>query len=131
MNEPVDIHLTDEFTRRLVVHSAVTGEVILITMDKIELCLMKNQNCLTSKREWATPAGILATILTTLAATQFRDYILPKEVWLAVYLLGGVAALVWTGRAAFRALKSRGRGSIDDILGELRNQATTATTPTA
>lgn len=123
MNGQSQIQIVDEFTRKLVVHSAIAGEVILITMDKVELSLMKNRDCLTAKGEWVTPTVLLVTIVTTLGATVFRDFLVSAATWQAVYLVAGAFALVWSCRSIWKAWRGRNRGSIGDILEDLRKQA--------
>lgn len=129
MNGPGQIQIVDEFTRKLVVHSAIAGEVILITMDKVELSLMKNRDCLTSKGEWVTPTALFVTIVTTLGATTFRDFLVPSATWQATYMIAGGYALIWSCRSIWKAWRGRHRGSIGEILEDLRRQATPPSPP--
>ena len=122
--------LSDEFTRKLILHSAVSGEILVVTMDKVELCLMKNRDLLTSKHQWLTPVGLFFSFVATLTAVStFNDLILKADVWHAMFVLLAVGTFVWSLVAVGAALKLWGRGGIDDICKDLKARGEQLTNP--
>ena len=108
-----------EFSEKLTVHKNLGQEVIVTTVDKVRLCLMKNRDYLTAKKEWLTPLGILVTLLTTLVAAAFREFLFEPSVWTAVYVIGTIIMFLWLCRAGYRAWDNRSKGSIDTIVEEI------------
>ncbi len=87
MTSPPRIELDKEFSDQLTVHKNIGQEIVVTTVDKVRICLMETRDCLTTKREWATPLALCLALLSTLVAADFRDYLLPKAVWQAMYIL--------------------------------------------
>jgi hypothetical protein len=124
------IDVRKEVAERLTVHTNVTLEVVVTTVDKVRLCLMRNREHLAAKMAWAVPLGILLTLIATLVAADFRDVFgVKKESWWAVFFLAAVVALVWFAFSAGNAIKFIWRDwrkgsfdSIDHIINELKAQ---------
>lgn len=103
----------------------VQQEVITITKDKLELCLMKNQKIIEKKHEWVAPLGLFVSLLTTLLVSEFnRDWLLPKAVWNAVFLVGTVVSFIWLIISLVCLWRYRKRGTIDEIIGKIRAEQT-------
>ena len=100
------------------VHVNLSQAVIVTTEDKLELCLNKHLKRAERKYAWVTPAGICLAILTTLVTTSFKDFVLSANTWNALFILVGIASLVWL----IVALNSA-RESVDtrDIIRELKS----------
>jgi hypothetical protein len=120
MKPNIQIDFKKEMAEKLTVHTNLGQEVVVTTVDKLRLCLIQNRDYLTIKREWLTPLGIFLTLLTTLVAADFRQFIFKADVWVAIYVIGALTSFVWFGSSAYKAWDNRGRGSIDDIVEELK-----------
>ncbi|GJQ22183.1 MAG: hypothetical protein HBSIN02_25380 [Bacteroidia bacterium] len=123
MTTPSQIEIEKEFTQKLTIHKNLGQEVILTTVDKVTLCLMKNRDNITAKREWLTPLSIFLALLTTLVAADFRKFIFEPNVWTAIYVIGAIVSFVWLCRAAYSAWLARSTGTITSIVNELKAQA--------
>lgn len=117
---PYQIDVEQEFSRRLTVHKSLDQEVVVTTVDKVRLCLLKNQECLRAKREWVTPLSLLLTLLAALFATEFKDFGLAAAVWEAAFVLGAGASFVWLLFAGGKAWRNRPIGGIEQIVSELK-----------
>lgn len=90
---------------------------VLQKTDKLRLCLTQRLEAMERRREWIAPAGILVTLILTLASTSFRDFILPKDTWGAIFILASVACLAWLGHSLWRL---RGCPSVEDVVAEIK-----------
>ncbi len=120
MTSPPRIELDKEFSDQLTVHKNIGQEIVVTTVDKVRICLMETRDCLTTKREWATPLALCLALLSTLVAADFRDYLLPKAVWQAMYILGTIIAGTWLVKAGSAAWLNRKKGSIEEIVRRLK-----------
>jgi len=117
------IDIENEFTAKLIVHKNLSQEVIMTTVDKLTLCLMKNRDNITAKREWLTPLSIFLALLTTLVAAGFRRFIFDPDVWTAVYVLGCIISLIWLCRAGYTAWTLRSTNFVDSLVNELKAES--------
>jgi hypothetical protein len=107
------------------VHINVTQEVIVVTEDKVRLCLHNHLVRLEARNRWIAPAGILLTIVVAFATTTFRDFVLPASTWQAVFFLFGLFSFGWLIKAL---LNARGAPTLEDVLGELKRVQVKETT---
>ena len=127
---PGQIDVQTEFTERLTVHKNLGQDVIVVTMDKIRLCLIKHRDSLANKHEWLTPFGLFVSLGTTLVAADFKEFVLSKPVWEAVFIIACLVCGVWFMRAAMKAWRHRDAGDIESILRELAAQQSESSTRT-
>jgi hypothetical protein len=120
MNGLPQIEIQKEFSEKLVIHKNLGQEVIVTTVDKVRLCLIKNKELISAKKEWLTPLAIFLTLLTTLVAADFREFIFKSEVWYAIYLIGAVLSLAWLVCSSYNAIINWRKGSIDSIVEEFK-----------
>lgn len=113
--------LADQIVRKTTLHLNLAQDAIVITEDKVRLCLINHLQRMESKREWIAPAGILASIILTLATADFHDFYLNADVWRAIFYVTGALVAYWllrTLRAAFS------RSSIEDVVREMKQAGT-------
>ncbi len=94
---------------------------ILILEDRLENILLKNEKVLKSKLSWTTPIGLFLTGLVALLTSDFKDWIWKKEYWFAIFLLGAIASFIWLVITIVIAIKNRKKGSISEIIKEIKN----------
>lgn len=116
------IEFEKEFSEKLTIHKNLNQEVVVTTVDKVRLCLMKNRDWLTAKKEWLTPLGIFLALITTLVAAEFRNFIFEPSVWTSIYVIGTLISLVWLLKSGYTALKNKNSGSIESIVDEIKFQ---------
>jgi len=119
-NEPSEIissALADRMVQDTDVHLNVGQSTIVITEDKVRLCLMQHLGKLESRRGWFTPAGILLTLLLTFVTTSFKDFVLSASTWEAAF---GIAALLAAGWLIIAFVCAWNAPSVDDIVGVMK-----------
>jgi Flp pilus assembly protein TadB len=110
-------HLADEIMQDSEVTTNLGQKIISTTEDKIKLAVVTHLSRIEQRRAWHAPAGILITIATALATTEFKQAYFPAATWQAVFLLCGIASLVWTVRTAYRAFNAP---TMEDFVQALR-----------
>jgi hypothetical protein len=107
----------------LTIYNNTAQEVIIITADKVKLCLTDNWRLIEQQYDWHTPLGIGLALLLTLLTTSFRDvYGLSKETWQALCVLGLGACVVWLLISCARRPR---RPTVEDIVAEMKKNAET------
>ena len=105
-------------------------EVIVITMDRAELCLMRYMSKLEQRRGWIAPLGLLIPVMAALLTSDFRaSYGLDAATWHALFILVAVVAAGWLLLAGWRAFRSP--VTIADLLAELVKVPVAPSTPIA
>lgn len=111
------IELDKELLEGFTVQKNLSQEAILITTDRAKLCLIQYKEVLKSQWDWIAPAGILITLVTSLFATDFRNFLgIQADFWKALYVLLSIMTLGWLLKALFNAYKNHGRGEVDELI---------------
>ena len=107
-------------------HDNTSQETIRITSDRLKLILIENLQLIESNRTWPVPLSFLLAIILVFCSADFKDFFyLTAASWTAVFLIGGVASVLWFLRCLFRLSKSP---TIDDIIALTKNK-TSASEP--
>lgn len=110
--------LTDQLIQNTSFHVNLAQDAIIITEDKVRLCLMKHLEGLEQRRQWIAPAGILATLMATFPTTTFNDFVgLKAATWQAVFFLAAVITGGWLVRAV---IKSARAPTLDDVVAVMK-----------
>ncbi len=109
-------------TRVSEIYLNTSVEVIIISIDKVKLCLKDHLSRLGKKHSWMTPFAICITIFLTIATAEFKTetFGLSGPTWTAVFLIVGVLSLSWLVIAVVAAWRVE---TIDDVVGELKKEA--------
>lgn len=103
------------------VHQNVTQELVVVTEDKIRICLSNYKDRIGSKRAWIAPLGILLTIIIAFPTTDFKEqFEIPASTWQAFFMFVGLASFIWlltTTKAAFQSAK------LDDVISDLKKES--------
>lgn len=110
--------LATQIVQNTKVHLNLAQDTIVITEDRLKLCLITHLNRLEEKKGWVAPAGILVTIIATFTTTTFRDFMLEALVWKAIFIVAGIINLVWLIMAAIQSFNSP---SIENVVTEMKN----------
>lgn len=115
------------------VHANVSQELMVLTEDKVHLCLKNHLDNLQAQTAWHTPSALFLSILVTFATTTFRDvFYLKGDTWQGFFLFCGVASAAWTIATVFTAIRTPSKKAvIQDILNELKKQRVVVDTPPA
>ena len=100
------------------VHGDLTQQVVQITLDRLCLVLDRHVDRTTRSRDWFAPAGILLSIVLTFASATFRDNLLAAAEWSALFIVLGVASLVWLVITLVRLTKAE---TVDDLVNRIKS----------
>lgn len=113
--------IADQIARDTKVHMNLGQDAIVITEDKVRLVLMTHLRTLEQKRGWIAPLGLLVAIVTAFATAKFQDaFGLKATTWEAIFVLSGIASLVWTIIAVVVAARAP---SVDGVVSEMKREA--------
>ena len=120
--EPLhSILVTDPLLQKLVQDTDISTNfgirIINTTEDRVRLAAMTYLQQIDKRRGWIAPAGLLIPILATLVSADFHDAFLPAATWHALFILAGLASLVWLVLSIIDAVKAP---TIDDFIKALR-----------
>lgn len=101
-------------------HVNISQDVIIITEDKIKICLDKHLKIAERKQNWIAPTGILLAVIATLVTASFQEFIFKAEIWKSLFIIVAVAAFIWLLFALKNAFKTL---SSDEIISELRSNS--------
>ena len=123
-NEPHVANILERIPKEIISESTtvinVGQEIITITKDKIEICLMKHLEKLKKRDAWLAPMGIALTMLVTLLSANFKDFIVSKATWQAIFIIGFFLSVVWLVKTLRFAWTST---TIEDILTEIKAES--------
>lgn len=102
------------------IYRSINQDVIVITEDKLRICLSASFRKVEKRRDWIAPFGILVTILVALATSTFQSFIFEASVWKAVFILSAVISCIWLGISLNRARKSL---KIEDIIRDMKQNS--------
>ena len=114
------INIDEDLFKSSTVHKNVSQNIVITTEDKIRLCLIEYKESLGAHKEWVAPASVLIALITTLMATDFKQFLmLSSEVWKALFIFGSILCAYLLIRAFKNSSKYKGN-NIESIIEELK-----------
>jgi len=110
--------LASELARQTKVHLNLGQETIIITEDKVRLCLMMHLKSMEARNTWVAPAGILATIVASFLSSSFRDFVLDASTWRALFIVAALLSLGWLAASLRRAWRAP---TIEDVVAKMKH----------
>lgn len=108
------------------VHLNFSNNVVIITQDRLELCLRDHLECIDFKRAWITPVSLLAAFVTTLCTSTFKaSFGLTADAWHALFVLLSIISGIWAVIAGIKAF--RNKSSLRSLIDEIKKSAKVAT----
>ena len=121
-----EIHLNDELLNNSIVHKNVGQEFVVITIDKVKLCLREHKEVLESRIEWVAPLGVFLALLASLVAADFKDFFgLKKGDWRSLFVVGTIASLIWLFRSFYRVCKFWNKADENSFIQSLKSNSST------
>jgi len=112
--------VTNQMLQVTVAYVDLARKLIITTEDKVRLCLIQRQRLVDQQHEWVAPAGILVALILTLTTSTFHDFLLPRDTWLAIFIIALLLCLAWLLRSLWRLRKAP---SIDDVVEQLKKSS--------
>jgi hypothetical protein len=125
---PRKVDIAQELSDGVVVYRNIRPDVLMITVDKAELCLRNHERALAGRTDWIAPFGILLTLICTFVTADHKEaFGISKHTWQAVYFIFLVASIFWLCWALLSRFSQRWRawrrgtnGAIEDIIKEMK-----------
>lgn len=115
-----------DYLKQATVHLNFDQNLVIITEDRLHLCLRNHIECIDSKKAWIAPVSLFVTFVTTLSATNFKDtFGLPASTWQALFVLLVIVSFVWSICAIVGAF--RNKSSLRTLLDEIKKSAKATT----
>jgi hypothetical protein len=89
------------------VHLNVGQDVIVVTEDRLRLCLRDHLDALATRRTWLTPLSLVITIGVVLVSSSFKDFLFSASTWEAVFIIGLAVCGLWLIVSCIKALRTR------------------------
>lgn len=100
------------------VHLNISQSLVITTEDKLLLCLQAHIEEVERSQDWIAPFTLLLSLLLAFITTDFKDFVLPKETWNAVFLIILMSSLVWLVNALKSASK---KPRLDSLLKNIKS----------
>jgi hypothetical protein len=100
-----------------VIYANTEQELIIVTKDKLQLCLKGTMDRMALRDRWMIPLGVLVPLILALITTQFTErFSVSGGAWETVFVMLTLFTLLWLGYA----LKQRGKSiTVEVIVDEL------------
>ena len=103
------------------VHENTSTELITITADKLKIILLEHLGKTEISKNWHTPLSLLVTIVLVFCSAQFKEaFYLSAEAWKAIFVIAGIASLIWF-ICALLSLKNY--ETLEDVIKIIKNKA--------
>ena len=113
----ISIDLTDEHD----IYYNISQTYILITEDKVQLCLRDHLARVAKQRRWIAPLGIMITLVATFATTTFKDFArIGADTVQIIFVLAMLFTALWLCYEAKRALRS---STVEDIIADMKRRS--------
>jgi hypothetical protein len=111
------IDLYEALSKNSSVHTNVGNDFVLISSDKIRICLRDYKIAVKAQSDWLTPLGIFLTLLATLVSADFKKFLgINPDVWKAAFLLGTIFCFIWLIYSGCLAIKSHKSSDIEHVI---------------
>ncbi len=115
-----------DYLQQATVHLNFDQNLVIITEDRLHLCLRNHLECIDSKKAWIAPVSLFVAFVTTLCTTTLKDTIgLSASTWQALFVLLSIVSFVWSIYAVVGAL--RNKSSLRTLLDEIKKSAKVTT----
>lgn len=98
------------------VYQNTAQDYVVTTKDKLELVLLKTEKRLSSKNAWMTPLGLVLSCTLSLLSSNFKDFILPANVWYAIFIITTIICFFWLCYTIYLLIVNWNKGNIDNII---------------
>jgi hypothetical protein len=98
-----------------VIYANTEQELIIVTKDKLQLCLQGTMERMALRDRWMIPLGVLVPLVLALVTTQFTErFRVSGGAWETVFVMLTLFTLLWLGYA----LRQRGKSITVEVIME-------------
>lgn len=91
--------------------------VVVTTEDKLKLCLQRHLSEVEKSRDWVAPFSLLISLILALITTEFKDFVLPKATWSAVFIISAILSGLWF---LFVVKNAFTRRTVESLISEIK-----------
>jgi hypothetical protein len=111
-----------DYVQQMNVHTNFDQNIVIVTEDRLELCLRNHLECISRNKAWITPASLLAAFVTTLCTSSFKDsFGLSAATWQALFVLFVIVTGIWSVLSGIDAF--RNRSSLRQLIDAIKKSA--------
>jgi len=111
-----------DYVQQTKVHTNFDQNIVIVTEDRLELCLRNHLECLSRTKAWITPVSLLAAFITTLCTSSFKDsFGLSAAVWQALFVLFVIVTGIWSIWSVVDAFRSK--SSLRQLIDAIKKSA--------
>ncbi|AHI05493.1 hypothetical protein BDW_04925 [Bdellovibrio bacteriovorus W] len=113
---------SQDFSGSVVVHKNLDQSVIIVSEDKLRLCLISHREVLASKLSWLAPLSLLLSFVTTLSTAEFHETMkISADTWRALFIFATVGATGWLVFDLARLIINWKKGDTNKFIEQLKN----------
>jgi hypothetical protein len=115
-----------DYLQQATVHLNFDQNLVIITEDRLHLCLRNHLECVESKKAWIAPVSLFVAFVTTLSTTTFKEaFGLSASTWQALFVLLAIVTFIWSFYTIVAAIKNK--SSLRTLLDEIKKRAKVTT----
>lgn len=111
----------NKMTQDSKVHFNIEQDLIFTTEDKLRLCLIEYLDSISKKGKWTTPFGMLITVGLTLLTADFKEFILTKEQWQAIFIFSIFFLTSWLAKRIYISYNSK--KTLEDLVVSIKKKS--------
>jgi len=111
----------NKMTQDSKVHFNIEQDLIFTTEDKLRLCLIEYLDSISKKGKWTTPFGMLITVGLTLLTADFKEFILTKEQWQAIFIFSIFLLISWLAKRVYNSYNSK--KTLEDLVVSIKKKS--------
>ena len=111
-----------DYVQQMKVHTNFDQNIVIVTEDRLELCLRNHLDCISRHKAWVTPVSLLAAFIATLCTSSFKDaFGLPAATWQALFVLFVIVTAIWSILSVIDAF--RNKSSLRQLIDAIKKSA--------
>lgn len=111
-----------DYVQQMKVHTNFDQNIVIVTEDRLELCLRNHLECISRNKAWITPVSLLAAFITTLCTSSFKaSFGLSADALQALFVLFVIVTGIWSVLSVIEAF--RNRSSLRQLIDAIKKSA--------
>lgn len=100
------------------IHDNSSAELVTITVDRLNLIIVRHEGSLGSNKAWQTPLGMFIGMISVIFVSDFKSFgSISSDTIKAFFWFSTFGLLIWTVRDAWYAWK---RGAVGDLVEKIK-----------
>lgn len=110
---------SNHFVGNLTYYPNLDQDVIIITSDRLTICLKDHLENISKKDKWLTPLSLFLTFIVVFLTSEFKAaFNIPATTWQAVFVISSIVSFVWFLRSLIESIKCK--SSFKDLISDVK-----------